>query len=108
MIVHADSTILIAVFDKQLDGLPVFLRVLDGVLETLTAIRRAIDGDDLCPGGKAVLERESVPHHVGEPAFAAGDHPERVSQISNSPAGLGVLEIVRRRLGIDELVAASA
>ena len=106
VIVHTHGAVAIAVLDQQFNRATAFCRVSNRILETIGGICRAIEGHDLSANGETVFVSQSFPHHFGELGFTVHDHSERVTQICDLPAGLGVLEVIRGRLRVDEFISA--
>src|SRR3954471_3289182 len=106
MIIERDLAVAVAALDQQADRIAAAMGGGDRPAEEVVRILLAVDGDDRRPGGGADVEHRRIPGDPADPPALADHRPDAEGEIEDLAVLLARLEISRRRVAIDQPVAA--
>src|SRR5579863_8278610 len=106
-VVELDRAVAVAVLNEKFDSGAGFVRVPDRTLEPVGIIGNTIDGDDLSADRQPDFVSWPFPQHVAELVLGTYRHAKGIGQVGYLAARLGIPEIIRRRIRVNQLVTAA-
>ena len=106
MIIERDLAIAVAALDQQADRIAAGVGGGDGAAEQVVGILLAAHRDDRRPRGGADVEHRRIPGHSADPPALADHRSDAEGEIEDLAVLLARLEVSRRRVAIDQPVAA--